>query len=258
MILDTPPAGVPEAADEIGRDRRCDPILRSGAADDVHSDAGQAPSLGIHADAAGRSGKDRPAGFNLRIAEAVEDRSRALARSSAPWSTRSIPRWRPTGGAVDCCSPAIRRTRCRRFSGQGMCSGLRDAANLAWKLRDVIAGRASDQLLDSYETERMEHVRAYIELAVELGGVIQATDPESARPSRRRTARQSDHDEAVDAASRARPAWSAPRRRPARAPNNRGSATASEWMIASGTALRCWPRRSCIDALPDNGQRPHR
>ena len=67
------------------------------------------------------------------------------------------------------------------FLGQGMCSGLRDAANLAWKLRDVITGRAPDFLLDTYESERMEHVRAFIELAVELGGVIQTTDPEKAR-----------------------------------------------------------------------------
>jgi 3-(3-hydroxy-phenyl)propionate hydroxylase len=72
------------------------------------------------------------------------------------------------------------------FLGQGMCSGLRDAANLAWKLRDVIEGVAPDSLLDSYETERMEHVRAFIELAVELGGVIQTTDPVKAR--------QRDHD----------------------------------------------------------------
>ena len=67
------------------------------------------------------------------------------------------------------------------FLGQGMGSGLRDVINLAWKLRDVVQGRSPDALLDSYETERMEHVRAYIELAVELGGVIQATDPEKAR-----------------------------------------------------------------------------
>ena len=34
---------------------------------------------------------------------------------------------------------------------------------------------------NSYEIERVEHVRAYIKLAVELGGIIQATDPEKAR-----------------------------------------------------------------------------
>jgi 3-(3-hydroxy-phenyl)propionate hydroxylase len=67
------------------------------------------------------------------------------------------------------------------FLGQGMGSGLRDVINLGWKLRDVVDGRAPDSLLDSYQTERMEHVRAYIEVAVELGGVIQATDPEKAR-----------------------------------------------------------------------------
>jgi 3-(3-hydroxy-phenyl)propionate hydroxylase len=67
------------------------------------------------------------------------------------------------------------------FLGQGMGSGLRDALNLGWKLRDVVRGRAPDRLLDSYETERMAHVRAYIELAVELGSVIQATDPDKAR-----------------------------------------------------------------------------
>ena len=67
------------------------------------------------------------------------------------------------------------------FLGQGMCSGLRDAANLAWKLDAVIKDEATDNLLDTYETERSEHVRAFIELAVELAGVIQTTDPERAQ-----------------------------------------------------------------------------
>lgn len=67
------------------------------------------------------------------------------------------------------------------FLGQGMCSGLRDANNLAWKLRNIIEGRAPGTLLDTYQSERCEHVRAFIELAVELGGIIQATDPEKAR-----------------------------------------------------------------------------
>ncbi|HET6970368.1 MAG TPA: bifunctional 3-(3-hydroxy-phenyl)propionate/3-hydroxycinnamic acid hydroxylase, partial [Phenylobacterium sp.] len=37
------------------------------------------------------------------------------------------------------------------FAGQGMCSGIRDAANLAWKLSAVVAGTASESLLDTYQ-----------------------------------------------------------------------------------------------------------
>jgi 3-(3-hydroxy-phenyl)propionate hydroxylase len=67
------------------------------------------------------------------------------------------------------------------FMGQGMCAGIRDAANLAWKLAEVVRGHAGDALLDSYESERAPHARAFIETAVRLGAVIQATDPEIVR-----------------------------------------------------------------------------
>jgi 3-(3-hydroxy-phenyl)propionate hydroxylase len=63
------------------------------------------------------------------------------------------------------------------FLGQGMCAGIRDAANLAWKLEAVLARRAPTALLDTYESERAPHVRALIELAVRLGNIIQTTDP---------------------------------------------------------------------------------
>ena len=67
------------------------------------------------------------------------------------------------------------------FLGQGMCAALRDVHNLSWKLIMVLQGRANGALLNTYESERAPHVRAFIELAVRLGDVIQATDPQLAR-----------------------------------------------------------------------------
>jgi 2-polyprenyl-6-methoxyphenol hydroxylase-like FAD-dependent oxidoreductase len=66
------------------------------------------------------------------------------------------------------------------FAGQGMCSGLRDAANLAWKLDLVLDDRADDSLLDTYETERMPNVEAVINFSMELGKVICVPDPDEA------------------------------------------------------------------------------
>lgn len=66
------------------------------------------------------------------------------------------------------------------FAGQGMCSGLRDAANLAWKLAAVLTGEADERLLDTYQTEREPHVRTYIELAIGMGRVVCTLDREVA------------------------------------------------------------------------------
>ncbi|MDO8297587.1 MAG: bifunctional 3-(3-hydroxy-phenyl)propionate/3-hydroxycinnamic acid hydroxylase [Caulobacter sp.] len=66
------------------------------------------------------------------------------------------------------------------FAGQGMCSGLRDVDNLAWKLAAVIRRGADPALLDSYQTEREPHVRAVIELAIAMGRVVCISDPAAA------------------------------------------------------------------------------
>ena len=58
------------------------------------------------------------------------------------------------------------------FMGQGMCSGIRDAANLAWKLHAVLRGGAPETLLDSYEAERRPHVERCIELSIEAGRLL--------------------------------------------------------------------------------------
>jgi len=81
------------------------------------------------------------------------------------------------------------------FLGQGMCAGMRDAANLAWKLAAVLRDGAPGSLLDTYESERLPHVRAFIELAVRLGAVLQETDPARAA---KRDARFADGAEMFD------------------------------------------------------------
>ncbi|WP_232232477.1 bifunctional 3-(3-hydroxy-phenyl)propionate/3-hydroxycinnamic acid hydroxylase [Cupriavidus sp. amp6] len=63
------------------------------------------------------------------------------------------------------------------FLGQGLCAGIRDAANLGWKLSAILRQGAADALLDTYQDERAPHVSEYISLAVELGRIIQAREP---------------------------------------------------------------------------------
>jgi 3-(3-hydroxy-phenyl)propionate hydroxylase len=63
------------------------------------------------------------------------------------------------------------------FAGQGMNGGMKDCANLAWKLAAVIAGRADADILDTYEVERAQSVRTMINLSRRLGAVIMPTNP---------------------------------------------------------------------------------
>jgi len=62
------------------------------------------------------------------------------------------------------------------WQGQGYNSGIRDAANLGWKLAAVVTGRADDRLLDTYDVERRKHARAMIDLSTMVGRVISPTD----------------------------------------------------------------------------------
>ncbi|MBN3822844.1 bifunctional 3-(3-hydroxy-phenyl)propionate/3-hydroxycinnamic acid hydroxylase [Burkholderia sp. Ac-20384] len=66
------------------------------------------------------------------------------------------------------------------FMGQGMCSGLRDAWNLAWRFDLILKGIASDDLLDGYTPERRPQVRAVIDASIEMGKVVCIADPQTA------------------------------------------------------------------------------
>lgn len=58
------------------------------------------------------------------------------------------------------------------FAGQGLVAGLRDVANLSWKLAAVLRGQARAELLDSYDQERRPHARRIINLALFLGATV--------------------------------------------------------------------------------------
>jgi 3-(3-hydroxy-phenyl)propionate hydroxylase len=62
------------------------------------------------------------------------------------------------------------------FAGQGMCSGLRDVFNLAWKFQAVVKSGAAADLLETYQPERESNVRFIIESAIGLGRVVCTTD----------------------------------------------------------------------------------
>lgn len=66
------------------------------------------------------------------------------------------------------------------FMGQGMCSGIRDAANLAWKLDLVLRDAAPDSLLDTYTAERRPHVDQLIRTSMALGQMVCIADHDQA------------------------------------------------------------------------------
>lgn len=67
------------------------------------------------------------------------------------------------------------------FAGQGLNSGIRDAANVAWKVGQVWRGYAGDQLLDTYEQERRPHAAAMVRFSEQLGEVVMTTRTGRAR-----------------------------------------------------------------------------
>lgn len=59
-------------------------------------------------------------------------------------------------------------------AGQGLCSGVRDAINLAWKLDAVIAHQAQPNLLDTYALERRYHLKEVLKGTLFIGQLLKA------------------------------------------------------------------------------------
>ena len=139
-----------------GRHRRWEYMLLDGESDDqAVSDAWLRGRIGDWIDP-----------DDVEIVRAAVYRFRALLAT----------RWRV--GNVFLLGDAAHQTP--PFYGQGMCHGIRDAAQLVWRLALVLRGAAGDALLDSYQPEREPHVRAIISASVAAGAAVCTRDPEEA------------------------------------------------------------------------------
>ena len=67
------------------------------------------------------------------------------------------------------------------FLGQGFCQGVRDVANLAWKLDRLVNAKSEDGLLDTYGTERTGHVRRLHAVIKGIGEIVGERDVARAR-----------------------------------------------------------------------------
>jgi 3-(3-hydroxy-phenyl)propionate hydroxylase len=65
------------------------------------------------------------------------------------------------------------------FMGQGMCAGIRDASNLAWKISWCINNKHDEKFLDTYQTERFSNAKEYIETTMRMGEFVNAVGSEN-------------------------------------------------------------------------------
>ena len=97
-----------------------------------------------------------------------EDHVKILGFACYSHHVRFADRWRAgrvflAGDAAHAMPPWI---------GQGMCAGVRDVANLCWKLGAVLQGKLPESVLDSYQAERLPHVKDVTNRAVKTGNLI--------------------------------------------------------------------------------------
>jgi 3-(3-hydroxy-phenyl)propionate hydroxylase len=120
----------------------------------------------------------RPENVARQLARFVDPAAIEIWRSAVyRFHALVADRWR--AGRVLLAGDACHQTP--PFMGQGMCAGIRDAANLAWRLALVLCAGAQDALLDSYEVERKPHVEALVGFAKKAGEVIGELDVAAAR-----------------------------------------------------------------------------
>ena len=62
------------------------------------------------------------------------------------------------------------------FMGQGMCAGIRDVSNLAWKIVKCLKNKHDERLLKTYHSERNTNVKEYVETTMRMGEFVNAAE----------------------------------------------------------------------------------
>jgi 3-(3-hydroxy-phenyl)propionate hydroxylase len=104
------------------------------------------------------------------VEEVAVERLTLLRVAEYTFRAQVANRWR--GGNMFILGDAAHLTP--PFIGQGLCAGLRDAMNLAWKLAGVVNGWLPESVLDTYEAERKPHARYMIRCALAVGAAMTA------------------------------------------------------------------------------------
>ncbi len=172
----------------VGRVRH--PVLRPRPAGHGRQQRARSPTLRVHATSRtsrSRSSARTETAWRLMSPWGVTPENARLERHAVyTFRGRWASEWRSgrvllAGDAAHLMPP---------FLGQGLCAGLRDARALTWRLDLVRRGLADESVLDSYGSERREHVREIIEEAVSIGRVICELDPHTRGRARCRAARR--------------------------------------------------------------------
>ena len=99
-----------------------------------------------------------------------EESSAEMAKPKSAW--KLLKPWGMTPGDAAHLMPP--------FAGAGMCTGLRDAVGLGWRLNAILEGKMHDKVIDSYVSERLHHAKYFVDFSQQLGDIICISDPEKA------------------------------------------------------------------------------
>jgi 2-polyprenyl-6-methoxyphenol hydroxylase-like FAD-dependent oxidoreductase len=130
---------------------------------------GESPADAVKPESAWRR-LDRPEG-------ATPDEYELIRVASYKFQSLYAERWRE--GRIFLAGDAAHQMP--PFLAQGLCSGFRDAHNLAWKLDLVLRGKATPAFLDNYQAERGPNARATIVESMRVGQHVNERDPEKVR-----------------------------------------------------------------------------